>query len=259
MQVLDLSHNRMSTVRVGCISRAEWPMLSSLNISHNIVFPMAVEALVSADWPQLTHLDISGCRMLSAADMKTLATSQWPLLKSMGLGGIRMEPAVFRNMSCGNWPVLEKLDVSSARGVNIAGLQWLCKGNWPNMRSISFRDCQLALNASGGRVLCTLASANWPMLHTLDLSENAYYDGSEHVRYRWDAADIIASIVELLRVTWPGMRNLWLPETDRDSKQVRVDLSKLTAPVTRVFDYFDESRPGKPQHGMYVMAVDTGL
>ena len=222
-------------------------MLSSLDISHNLRFPLAkcMEALVSADWPQLTHLDISGCLRLKAVDMQTLATSQWPLLKSMGLRGLRMEPAMFENMSWGNWPVLEKLDISGACGVSIPGLQWLCKGNWPKMSSISLRGCQMALNASDG-MLCTLASANWPLLHTLDLSQNTYYDGSEHGQNRWHAADIVASIIELLRVTWPGMRNLWLPESGPYSKTVRVDLSKLNAPVTRVFDYFEECRPEKP-------------
>ena len=262
MQILDLSCSNMENIDVECISRAKWPMLSSLDISHNTLLPLAtsVEDLVSADWPQLTHLDISGWTKLTAADMQTLATSHWPLLQSLALGGLVMKTAMFRNMSGGNWPILEKLDISSARGISIPGFQWLCKGNWPKMSSISFQDCKLGLNACDGMLLCTLASANWPVLHTLDLSGNTYCYGFHDGPDDYDEAHIASSIVELLRATWPGMRNLWLSESGQPFRQMRLDLSKLTAPVPRVFDYCEESRPGKPPDGMYaIMAASAGL
>ena len=57
---------------------------------------------------------------------------------------------------------------------HVDDLKELAKEIWPNLASLSFRNCGLVLDTCPGNLLQALTTADWPKLQTLDFSENAF-------------------------------------------------------------------------------------
>lgn len=158
--------------------------------------------------------------------METLVSGRWPLMQSLDLGSTLMYDLYdFRTLPQAQWPLLASLDFSSAICLlhRLSDcLKELARGIWPNLVSLSLRNCDLVLDTFPGNLVQVLTTAEWPKLQTLDLSDNRFLKGLEGGQI---------SVINLLHQKWPMMSSLWLPSRNWLSRlQCRYDLSKIRAP-----------------------------
>ena len=154
-----------------------------------------IDLLVDGDWHSLEDLTVSNFRMSNHLDMHMLSTGCWPRLRRLVLRGTSpyrpVDSLAMKLLVQGQWSLLESLDLSLNKMPAPAMAYLGSSKNWPNLKNLELQKC--SLNRPGIR---HLASAQWPLLESLDLKGNTNMTGPV--------------IAELCNADWPMLQLLVL-------------------------------------------------
>jgi hypothetical protein len=159
------------------LSRAALDQLHTLALDDMAVSRDAARALSAARLPALTHLSLAGNHPARAGLASLLGWPSLPALTHLSLARCQLDRDLAPLLSAAPLPALTSIDLSDNPLGNL-GLTRILDAPWRDqLQHLTLRGCGLTAEA-----MRTLAAAQLPALHTLDLSDNPIGDeGARHL------------------------------------------------------------------------------
>ena len=126
------------------LSKANWPLLSSLDLSQGVLCSLSesMPDAIAGNWPLLESLDLSDSDIGSEC-LALLSEAHWPCLKSLYIQNNCSNPVdsdvvpVVKMLTRAAWPLLERLDISGA-SLNREAANLLITCPWPHLCHLKF-------------------------------------------------------------------------------------------------------------------------
>ena len=163
LKSLDMSCCNLETSDMQSLVTAQLPQLNNLNLDHNLLNFDAMKQLILGQWPLLAYLSIINLKM-SASSVALLQSACWSL-KGLRVAKSRVVESFKQEvyaLTQAKWPDLECLSLGVGHHTTMARL---CKGNWPLLQRLD-----VSVDAVDALLVETLLSSSWPCLESLGLS-----------------------------------------------------------------------------------------
>ena len=157
------------------VAASSWPLLERVHVSCAYSPPQAVSFAGFAPNAKLLH--IMTCNhpatkgSFGMPALLGLTQAHWPKLQTLDLSFSLLDGDGISQLAVGHWPLLNKLDISQHRyccgSLGPPSYASLAQGSWPQLTYLS-----LARHGMNDDCAAELVNADWPKLHTLDLSYN---------------------------------------------------------------------------------------
>ena len=164
----------MTGKEIRCLAQAKrncLPALKHFSLSHQSTAPDTITQLASGSWTLLVSLDLSGAFAWQAftpsllLSCRSLAEGSWPQLTALNISNNFMTAAAMDELTLGDWPMLRSLNIS-AREECFADsfVPALARAPWSSLQTLNLSNIALADSTQH------LQTGNWPNLTKLDLS-----------------------------------------------------------------------------------------
>lgn len=175
---------------IACLLKGDWPHLGLVIMRNQEYGYSSYSQLLTPKWRLLARLDLS-TRCFGSMDVVFLLQPlQHPQL--MGHDKNRFYAQPLRHLLGTDWSGLRKLDLSQVKSssMGLAVMAQLSQGDWPLLTSLDLSD-----NKLGADSMSEITKRKFPALESLDVSSN-----------KLD----VEAMRQLVKGDWPTLKYLWL-------------------------------------------------
>lgn len=175
---------------IGCLLKGNWPHLSLVIMRNQEYGYSSYSQLLTTKWRLLARIDLS-TRCFGSVDVVFLLQPlQHP--QHVGHDKHRFYAQPLRHLLRKDWSGLRRLDLSEVKSssMGLAVMAQLSQGDWPLLTSLDLSD-----NKLGADSMSEIITGKFPALESLDVSSN-----------KLD----VEAMRQLVKGDWPTLKYLWL-------------------------------------------------
>ena len=175
---------------IACLLKGDWPHLGLVIMRNQEYGYSSYSQLLTAKWRLLARIDLS-TRCFGSVDVVFLLQPlQHPQL--LGHDKNRFYAQPLRHLLGKDWSGLRRLDLTQVKSssMGLAVVAQLSQGDWPLLTSLDLSD-----NKLGADSMSEVIKGNFPALESLDVSSN-----------KLD----VEAMRQLVKGDWPTLKYLWL-------------------------------------------------
>ncbi|DBA84144.1 TPA: hypothetical protein ACH3X1_006617 [Trebouxia sp. C0004] len=184
--VLTIEHE----ANIGCLLKGNWPHLGLVIMRNQEYGYSSYSQLLTTKWRLLARIDLATCCFGSVDVVFLLQPLQHPQLMGPDLNRFYTQPLT--RLLGKDWLGLRKLDLSQVKSssIGLAVMAQLSQADWPLLTSLDLSD-----NNLGADSMSDIIKGKFPALESLDVSSN-----------KLD----VEAMQQLVKGDWPRLRYLWL-------------------------------------------------